>query len=184
MLLRIAKMGNPILRQVAQTVTEDDLLDPATQRLIDDMIETVRDADGIGLAAPQVHVSKRIQVVEIRPNPRYPTAPVFPLMVLVNPEVEPLTTESLEVWEACLSVDDLRGKVRRPAAVLVRYLDRFGEPREFEFEGFPAVVVQHETDHLLGKLFVDRMTDMATLTHLREWDRYWANEGQPIPSTD
>lgn len=184
MLLRIAKMGNPILRKIAAPVTEDELLDPATQRLIDDMIETVRDADGIGLAAPQVHVSKRIQIVEIRPNPRYPAAPSFPLMVLVNPEVEPLTTDMLEVWEGCLSVDDLRGKVRRPAAVAVRYLDRFGEPREFEFEGFPAVVVQHETDHLDGKLFVDRMADMSTLTHLREWERYWLDAAEPVMSTD
>lgn len=184
MLLRIAKMGNPVLRQAAGTVTEDELLDPATQRLIDDMIETMRDADGIGLAAPQVHVSKRIQVVEIRANKRYPTAPSFPLMVLVNPEVEPLTSDLIEAWEGCLSVDDLRGKVRRPAAVAVRYLDRFGEPREFEFEGFPAVVVQHETDHLVGKLFVDRMSDMSTLTHLREWERYWVNEAAPIMSTD
>ncbi len=183
MLLRIAKMGNPILRKVAEPVTEDFLLDPATQRLIDDMIETMRDSDGIGLAAPQVHVSQQISVVEIRPNPRYPTAQTFPLMVLVNPEIEPLTDQLLEVWEGCLSLDDLRGKVRRPAAIAVRYLDRFGEPREFEFEGFPSVVVQHETDHLQGKLFVDRMTDLSTLSYMREWERYWLNE-QPAMSTD
>ncbi len=182
MLLQIAKLGNPILRKVAEAVTVDELLEPATQRLIDDMIETMRDADGIGLAAPQVFVSRRIQVLEIRPNPRYPTALAFPLMVLVNPEVEALTGELIEAWEGCLSVDNLRGKVRRPAAVAVRYLDRFGDAKEFEFEGFPAVVVQHETDHLAGKLFIDRMTDLSTLTQMKEWERYWANE--PVMVTD
>ncbi|MBM3269859.1 MAG: peptide deformylase [Candidatus Sericytochromatia bacterium] len=176
MLLQIAKLGNPILRKLSEPVTPDELLDPATQRLIDDMIETMRDADGIGLAAPQVFVSRRIQVLEIRANPRYPTAPSFPLMVLANPEIEPLTDQLIEAWEGCLSVDNLRGKVRRPAAVAVRYLDRYGEAREFEFEGFPAVVVQHETDHLFGKLFLDRMSDMSTLTQMREWERYWLTE--------
>jgi peptide deformylase len=154
-------------------VTPDDLLEPATQRLIDDMIETMRDADGIGLAAPQVFVSRRLAILEVRPNPRYPAAPRFPLTILANPEVEPLTGDQIEAWESCLSLDDLRGKVRRPAAVLVRYLDRYGEPKEAEFEGFSAVVVQHETDHLQGKLFVDRMSDMSTLTHMREWERHW-----------
>jgi peptide deformylase len=176
MRLQIAKMGNPILRQVAEPVTADELMDTATQRLIDDMIETMRDADGIGLAAPQVFVSQRIGVVEIRPNPRYPQAPSFPLMVLVNPVVQPLTEQMLESWEGCLSVDNLRGKVCRPAAVNVRYLDRHGELREFDFDGFGAIVVQHETDHLDGKLFVDRMTDMSTLAHLREWERYWLTD--------
>lgn len=184
MLLKVAKLGHPILRQIARPVADDELLDSATQRLIDDMIETMRDAAGVGLAAPQVHVSRKIQVVEIRPNPRYPTAPTFPLMVLVNPEIEPLTDELLENWESCLSVNDLRGRVWRPAAVRVRYQDRFGEPREFEFEGFPATVVQHETDHLLGKVFLDRMTDLATLTHMREWDVYWQNQQQPVLSAD
>ena len=176
MLLQIAKMGHPVLRRVAAPLDEEDIFDPATQRLIDDMIETMRDSDGIGLAAPQVHVSRRIQVVELRPNPRYPQAPTFPLMVLINPVVEPLTADLIESWEGCLSVDNLRGKVARNAAVRVNYRDRHGEPREFEFEGFESIVVQHETDHLEGKLFVERMTDLATLSHIREWERHWLTE--------
>ena len=173
-LLQIAKLGNPILRRIAEPVAEAELHEPATQRLIDDMIETMREADGIGLAAPQVFVSTQIQVIEMRPNARYPTSPVFPLMVLINPKVEKLTDQLIEAWESCLSVDNLRGKVKRPLAVEVQYLDRLGEKRVMEFEGFPSVVVQHETDHLIGKLFLDRMTDMSTLTQMKEWERFWA----------
>jgi len=175
-LLQIAKLGNPVLRKVAAPVTPEELALPASQQLIDDMIETMRDSDGIGLAAPQVFVSRQIQVMEIRANSRYPSAPSFPLMVLVNPVVTPLTSDLIEAWEGCLSVDNLRGKVRRPSAVNVQYLDRHGVFKEFDFEGFASVVVQHETDHLFGKLFLDRMTDMSTLTQFREWERYWLAE--------
>ncbi|MEB3298594.1 MAG: peptide deformylase [Candidatus Sericytochromatia bacterium] len=181
-LLEIAKLGNPILRQLAEPVTLEDLADPATQRLIDDMIETMRHAGGIGLAAPQVFVSKQIQVIEMAANPRYPDAPTWPLTVLINPEITFLTDERLEVWEGCLSVDGLRGKVRRIRHVAVNYLDREGRPQTLELEDFPAVVVQHETDHLIGKVFLDRMEDMSTLSQIAEWERYWL--GDPALVTD
>lgn len=176
MLLQIAKLGHPILRRIAEPLTEDDIHDPATGRLIDDMIETMRELDGIGLAAPQVFVSRRIQVLEIRANPRYPDAPTLPLLVLINPVVTATTQETLAVWEGCLSVDNLRGLVNRPAAVSVSYLDRHGDPQILDLDGFGAVVMQHETDHLDGKLFLDRMDDMTQLAQIREFERFWLSE--------
>ncbi|MBI4594530.1 MAG: peptide deformylase, partial [Candidatus Rokubacteria bacterium] len=166
-ILKVARLGHPILRRAARPVPPEEIRTATIQRLVDDMIETMREYDGAGLAAPQVHEPWQIAAIEVQANPRYPQAPEIPLMVLVNPEVESLTAELIEAWEGCLSVDNLRGKVRRPAAVAVRYLDRYGDAKEFEFEGFPAVVVQHETDHLIGKLFIDRMTDLATLTQMK-----------------
>ncbi|MBU6429703.1 MAG: peptide deformylase [Cyanobacteria bacterium REEB65] len=176
MRLQIAKIGNPILRQIAQSVGAAELAERGTQQLIDDMIETMRDNDGIGLAAPQVFVSKQILVLEIQSNPRYPQAPALPLQVMVNPEIALLESEEIEVWEGCLSVDNLRGKVRRRSAISVRYQDRTGSSHTQAFEGFGAVVVQHEADHLAGKLFLDRMHDMTQLAQLREFERYWLTD--------
>ncbi|MEB3238028.1 MAG: peptide deformylase [Candidatus Sericytochromatia bacterium] len=172
-LLEIAKLGNPVLRRMAEPVTPEELASPETQRLIDDMIETMRAAAGIGLAAPQVSVSKQIQIIEMAANPRYPAAPTWPLTVLVNPEITFLTDERIEVWEGCLSVDGLRGKVRRVRRIALRFLDRHGEEQHLELEDFPAVVAQHETDHLVGKVFLDRMEDMSSLAQIAEWERYW-----------
>ncbi len=172
-LLKIAKMGNPILRKISEPVTKKDIQTADFQRFIDDMIETMRDEDGLGLAAPQVHVSKQVVVIESLEDDRSPEAPPFPLLVLVNPVFKYLSKELRTGWEGCLSLDNLRGKVPRSRAVRLEALDRNGNPVLLDWEEFPAVVLQHEIDHLRGHLFVDRMKDMSTLTHLGEFHRYW-----------
>ncbi|RMF77197.1 MAG: peptide deformylase [Nitrospirae bacterium] len=172
-ILKTAKMGHPILRAGTERVDPAAIASRRFQRLIDDMIETLRDADGAGLAAPQVHEPVRLVVIEVRHNRRYPEAPTLPLTVLVNPEVTPLTDEKVAGWEGCLSIPELRGLVPRFRAVEVAALDRDGEPVRFCAEGFFATVIQHEVDHLHGVLFPDRMEDLRTLSFLSEWERYW-----------
>jgi len=171
--LKIAHLGHPVLRRVAEPVSPEAIRAPEIQRLIDDMLETMEDHDGAGLAAPQVHVSRRVVIYGVEANPRYPDAESVPLTVLVNPRVTPVGAEQEEDWEGCLSIPDLRGKVPRSTRVHVEALGRDGRPLRFTADGFHARVVQHECDHLDGKLFVDRMTSMDTLTFLPEFQRYW-----------
>jgi len=171
--LKIAHLGHPVLRQVAEPVSPEAIGAPEVQRLIDDMLETMEDHDGAGLAAPQVHVSRRIVIYGVEANPRYPDAGAVPLTVLVNPRVTPVGAEQEEDWEGCLSVPDLRGKVPRATRVRVEAYGRDGRPLRFTADGFHARVVQHESDHLDGKVYLDRMTSMATLTFLPEFHRYW-----------
>jgi peptide deformylase len=182
---KIAQMGEPILRRRAEALPLDRIAAPAVQALIDDMIETMRDADGAGIAAPQVYEGVRISVIEVKDNARYPDFPSIPLLVLVNPVVEPLVETSpladedtIAIYEGCLSVSGVRGRVRRPRKVRVRALSRTAEPLDFVWEGIPAAVVQHECDHLDGVLFVDR-ADPKTLTFLREYARF-VPEGERI----
>ncbi len=172
-LLKIAKMGNPILRKISEPVSKKEIESVDFQRFLDDMIETMRDEDGLGLAAPQVHVSKQVVVIESLDDDRTPEAPPFPLLVLINPVFKYLSKEIRTGWEGCLSLDNLRGKVPRSRAVKLEALDRNGNTVVLDWEEFPAVVLQHEIDHLRGHLFVDRMKDMSTLTHLGEFHRYW-----------
>src|SRR4051794_39599663 len=170
--LRIRAIGDPVLRERAREVTAAELESPEVQALIDDLIETKRSAGGAGLAANQVGDLHRIAVVEVeQDNPRYPYKPVFPLTVLVNPEVEPLGDETIAVNEGCLSVPGLRGTLQRHARVRVRYLDRDGESRELEIAGLTAGTFQHEVDHLDGVLFVDR-ADPRTLSTWDEYERH------------
>jgi peptide deformylase len=171
--LPIAAVGHPVLRERAREVTDDELRSPAVQRLIDDMIETMRSASGAGLAANQVHDLHRIAVVEVREgNQRYPYKPPIPLTVMVNPELEPLGDETIEVNEGCLSVPDLRGALDRFAAVRVRYRDRDGRERVEERRGLSAGTFQHEVDHLDGVLFLDRVRDPATFSTWEQFDRH------------
>ncbi|MAG57153.1 MAG: peptide deformylase [Planctomycetes bacterium] len=180
-ILKVARMGHPVLRRVADAVGPDEIGSDAIQRLIDDMIDTCREYDGAGLAAPQVHVSKRVVLLEISGNPRYPDAPDFPLTVVINPEVEPLDTTRQMVWEGCLSVPGLRGLVPRSSQVRLHGFDRVGQPLEVTTGGFPAAVVQHECDHLDGRLYVDRMESMESLSFLEEFDRHSrANADSPV----
>ena len=172
-LLKIAKMGNPILRKISEPVSKKEIESVDFQRFLDDMIETMRDEDGLGLAAPQVHVSKQVVVIESLDDDRTPEAPPFPLLVLINPVFKYLSKEIRTGWEGCLSLDNLRVKVPRSRAVKLEALDRNGNTVILDWEEFPAVVLQHEIDHLRGHLFVDRMKDMTTLTHLGEFHRYW-----------
>ncbi len=166
----IVHIGHPVLRQQARALAPDEVATVAVQRLIDDLIDTMRAAEGAGLAANQVGEAVQVCVAEVRPgNPRYPYKPVIPLTVLVNPVVEPLTTETFANYEGCLSVPGLRGVVERAVAVRVLALDRHGAPVDRVVRGLSAGTFQHETDHLRGRLFVDRVTDTRTLC---TWDEF------------
>jgi peptide deformylase len=176
--LKVAHLGHPILRQVAAPVPPEAIGAPEIQQLIADMLETMEDEDGAGLAAPQVHVSKRIVIYGVESNPRYPDAEGVPLTVLVNPRLTPLTEEQEEDWEGCLSVPDLRGKVPRFTRLRVEAYGRDGAPLRFEATGFHARVVQHECDHLDGRVYLDRMKSMETLTFLPEFHRHWLRGGE------
>jgi peptide deformylase len=171
--LEIAQVGHPVLRERAREISADELGSDEVQRLIDDMIETKRAANGAGLAANQVFDTRRIAVVEVEPgNPRYPYKPPIPLTVLVNPVLEPVDDETAEINEGCLSVPDLRGTVDRHVAVRVRYLDREGGEHDEVRRGLTAGTFQHEVDHLDGILFLDRVRDPATFSTWEEFDRH------------
>lgn len=169
---KIATIGHPILRQKARALTRDELLGADTQRFIDDLIETMRDANGAGIAAPQVYEPISVCVIEVKNNPRYPYKPNVPLTVLVNPEVELLTDERFDNYEGCLSVPNLRGVVARATEVRVRAWDRHGEPIDRVVRGLTAGTYQHEVDHLHATLFVDRVTDPTTLTTWTDFERF------------
>jgi peptide deformylase len=172
MSLEVVTVGDPVLRQRAREISLGELRAPATQRLIDDMIETKRDHAGAGIAANQVGLPVRIAVVEIEEdNPRYPYKPPFPLTVIVNPELEPLGGETVLINEGCLSVPDLRGDVPRYVGVRVRSLDRAGEPQEHVVRGLTAGTFQHEIDHLDGILFLDR-ADSRSFATWEQWQRH------------
>ncbi|OGQ82234.1 MAG: peptide deformylase [Deltaproteobacteria bacterium RIFCSPLOWO2_12_FULL_60_19] len=172
-ILKVARLGHPVLRRVTDELPLDQIRSVEIQKFIDDMIETMKEHDGVGLAAVQVHESSRITVLEVAENPRYPKKPEVPLSVLINPNVTPLTDEMEEDWEGCLSIPELRGRVPRYKTIQVQALDRDGKPLEFTASGFHARVIQHEWDHLNGKVFLDRMRDLSTLTYLQEFSRYW-----------
>ena len=175
-ILKVARLGNPILRRGADGILLDRLSSPQLQKLIEDMIETMKEYDGVGLAAVQVHEAKKIAVLEVADNPRYPQKPRVPLTVLVNPEVTPLSQETEEDWEGCLSVPELRGRVPRYKSIRVQARDRSGKEMDFVASDFHARVIQHEWDHLNGKVFLDRMRDFSTLTYLQELARYWTGK--------
>ena len=169
----IVEIGHPLLRERARDVAPEELRSEAVQSLIDDMIETMRAANGAGLAANQVAETLRVAVVEVRPgNPRYPYKPPIPLTVIVNPVIEPLGDEIEQISEGCLSVPDLRGDVPRHVNVRLRYLDREGAEHNEVRRGLTAGTFQHELDHLDGTLFIDRVTDPRTLTTWAEFERF------------
>ena len=173
-LLKLSRLGNPVLRQTTAQLKQDEINTFDIQRLIDDMIETMRDSDGVGIAANQVHVSKQIAVIEItKLNPRYPDKEEIPLTVLINPKITSHSKETGPDWEGCLSIPDFRGRVPRWKNVEVKANDRHGNPTSITAQGFFARVIQHEIDHLNGKVYLDRITDLTTLTHLREFQQFW-----------
>jgi peptide deformylase len=172
-ILKVSRLGHPVLRKATETLSLRAIQSPDTQKFIDDMIETMREYDGVGLAADQVHESLQIAVLEVAENPRYPEKPAVPLTVLINPEITPLGEELDEDWEGCLSIPDLRGKVPRHKSIRVQALDRQAQPLNFIAHDFHARVIQHEWDHLNGKVYLDRMRDFSTLTFLTEFARYW-----------
>lgn len=172
-ILKVARLGHPVLRQRAQELTKGELRSAELQQLIDDMIETMAEYEGAGLAAPQVHVSLRLAVLEV---PEGEGQPEIPLLVLANPVLTPLGEEKSLGWEGCLSVPDLRGRVPRFTKLRLEALDRQGKGFSLEAEGFFARVLQHECDHLDGRVFLDRMEDLTSLSHLAEFERFSAPE--------
>jgi peptide deformylase len=173
----IVEIGHPVLRERARELTPEELRSDEVQRLIDDMIETMRAADGAGLAANQVGETVRVAVVEVRPdNPRYPYKPPVPLTVIVNPVIEPLDDDVERINEGCLSVPNLRGEVPRHVSIRLRYTDREGVEHDEVRRGLTAGTFQHELDHLDGTLFVDRVADLATLTTWEQFERFHRDE--------
>ncbi len=175
-ILKVARLGHPVLRRVADVVALDTIAQPQFQQFIDDMIETMQEYHGIGLAAPQIHESVRIFIAGIEEeDPRTGETEIVPLAI-INPEVTAIGRDLIEDWEGCLSIPDIRGKVPRNRHVRVRGFDRDGNPLDLELEEFPARVVQHENDHLNGVLFFDRMKSFDTLAFLDEYSRYWSTK--------
>ena len=176
-ILKVARMGHPVLRKRARALDRADLRSSAVQKLIDDMIETMTEYNGIGLAAPQVHEGVRIFIAGMQEDASGDDEePGIVAVPFVNPEIVPIGSEQEMDWEGCLSIPDVRGRVPRYTRVRIRGLDREGARQELQLTGFPARVVQHENDHLDGVLFFDRMKSLGTLTFLEEFGRYWSRQ--------
>jgi len=174
-------MGHPVLRAKALPIPQARIASAPVQRLIDDMFETMREYSGIGLAGPQVHQNVRVFVAGLKRTDTVGDMNAdkdMPLVALINPEIEPLGGETDEDWEGCLSIPDVRGLVPRAKTIRVSAYDRNGRRIEFTAAGLPARVIQHETDHLDGVLFFDRMTSLQTLTFMDEYQRYWAKDDE------
>ncbi len=202
-ILKVARMGHPVLRAQARPLEAAAIRSPMIQQLIDDMFETMKEYQGVGLAAPQVHASLRLFVAGFPPKTDKDKTGAggsglgardrdedqraddededqdarenIPLMVLINPEITPVGRETVEDWEGCLSIPEIRGRVPRHRQISVRAYDRTGKRIEQRVSGFTARVIQHETDHLDGVLFLDRMKSFASLTFLDEFGRYWSH---------
>jgi peptide deformylase len=177
---KIIRMGHPLLREPARPLEPSEIGSRWLEHLLADMVDTLHDYGGIGLAAPQIAESVRVAVIEIPGGgSRYGEIPAMPLTVFVNPVIEIVDPAARGFWEGCLSVPGLRGFVERPQHVNVSYLDLHGTRRDLELMGFLATVFQHEFDHLDGKLYVDRITDTRLLAFEEEFERYLAPRAAP-----
>ena len=173
-ILKVARMGHPVLRARARAIERNDIGTAPVQELIDDMLDTMAEYHGVGLAAPQVHEGLRIFVASLdagedgdgEPEPH----------VIINPEISVVGSDIVEDWEGCLSIPDVRGRVPREREINVRALNRHGERIQLNAHDFAARVIQHETDHLDGILFFDRMRSFESLTFLDEYSRYWTKD--------
>ena len=169
-ILKVARMGHPALRAKARAIDKAELKSAALQQFIDDMVDTMYEYSGVGLAAPQVHESIRVFVAMLDADGRGEGDAT----ILINPEILVVGDQTVEGWEGCLSIPEIRGRVPRAQHVKVSALDRTGKRFELDLTDFPARVVQHETDHLDGVLFLDRMRSLESLTYLEEYSRYHA----------
>ena len=165
-------MGHPVLRERARPVDTSELKDPLFQKLIDDMVETMHEYHGVGLAAPQVHEGVRLFVAVLDDDPDSESDAT----VIINPDIIPNASDKREGWEGCLSIPEIRGMVPRFTDITVLALDRHGKKIELKLKDFSARVAQHETDHLDGVLFFDRMTSMQSLTYLEEYSKYHSKD--------
>jgi len=178
-ILKVARMGHPVLRARAQPIPQNEITSARIQRLIDDMFETMHEYGGIGLAGPQVHEGLRVFVAGVRATPVTPELnddADMPLLTLINPEVTLVSEPTASGWEGCLSIPDIRGMVPRAANVRVQAFDRTGRRVTLTARGLPARVIQHETDHLDGILFFDRMGSFESLTFMDEYRRFWTED--------
>jgi peptide deformylase len=173
-ILKVARMGHPVLRERARPLDKSDIRSAAIQKLIDDMLDTMQEYHGVGLAAPQVHEGVRLFVALLDDEPDATTETA----VIINPEIVPNGSATEEGWEGCLSIPDIRGMVPRFTDITLTGADRTGRPIERVLKNFPARVAQHETDHLDGILFFDRMKSFNTLSFLDEYARYWAKDDE------
>jgi peptide deformylase len=162
-ILKVAQMGHPVLRQIAAPVSEEERTSKDFLAFCQDLYETMVEYNGVGIAAPQVHVPKRVVLAQLSDErgPEY----------LINPEIEVLDGPTMHTWEGCLSVEGIRGRVERPAHIRLRALGVDGGEKDYELEGFPAIVAQHECDHLDGVLYIDR-ADPLSLAFLREYEQF------------
>ncbi len=185
-ILKVARMGHPVLRARARAVDPAAITSPRFQQLIDDMFETMQEYQGVGLAAPQIHEGLRLFVAGFAPDDDDDDDDGgggqrgVPLLTVINPELTPIGDDIVEDWEGCLSIPDIRGRVPRARQILLRAYDRKGRRFELKAGGFTARVIQHETDHLDGVLFFDRMTSFETLTFLDEFGRYWTGDADSV----
>jgi peptide deformylase len=166
-LLPIIELGNPILRQPAQPIL--NVKDATVQNLIDDLLLTVKQANGVGIAAPQVAQSYQLMIVASRPNPRYPTAPDMEPTAILNPRILSHSAETVKGWEGCLSIPGIRGRVPRYQAIEIEYLDRAGKLQKMEMTDFVARIFQHEFDHFKGVVFLDRVENTQELVTEKEY---------------
>ena len=171
-ILKIARMGHPALRAKARAIERGEIKGPIVQRLIDDLLETMIEYRGVGLAGPQVHVGLRVFVAALDAGEG--EEPETDPLAIINPEIIPIGGDIVEDWEGCLSIPNIRGRVPRAREITLRAFDRKGERLEIHAHDFPARVILHETDHLDGILFFDRMRSLESLTFLDEYSRYWA----------
>jgi len=176
---KVIRMGHPTLRQVADQLTPDEINSPDLKNLIQDLYDTMKLEGGIGIAAPQINISKQICLIELpKDSKRYGPLPESPLFIIINPKITYLTEEKQGFYEGCLSVPGLRGFVERPNKIQVDYLNELGEEKTIIAENFLATVFQHELDHLFGKLYVDRMNDMSKLSFTEEFDQFNKSESE------
>ncbi len=179
-ILKVARMGHPVLRAKARTVDKLELKTQSVQDFIDSLVDTMFEYSGVGLAAPQVHESLRVFVVMLDADGQGEGDAV----IFINPEISVIGDQTVEGWEGCLSIPDVRGRVPRDQHIKVTALDRHAKRFELDLKDFPARVVQHETDHLDGVLFFDRMKSLATLTYLEEYSRYHARRDKDDDDDD
>lgn len=172
MIQPICRMGNPVLREEAREIAISEIETDHFARLLKDLFDSMKHYGGIGIAAPQIGVSQKVALIELKDFNRYGEKVDLPLTTFINPKIQYLTEETQGFWEGCLSVPGLRGFVERPKKIKVSYLNELGVEKEIIAEGFLATVLQHELDHLEGTLYIDRIKDPRLLSYQEEYDAF------------
>ena len=177
---KIIRMGHPVLRKKAQKLSVEEILSDETRVLIGDMEETMATKNGVGLAAPQIGISKQLAIIHLSEenSKRYSQKERSPLIVVINPTITILNESTSGFWEGCLSIPKLRGFVERPNKIQVDFVDQGNSPQSMVLEGFLATVFQHELDHLEGKLYIDHIKDMKNLTFFEEYKQFFKENTQ------